>query len=166
MEPEKGCANSERLGPYEVRGRPRIAFEIARKRNEEWDAGGRDGVTGRAGRSRRRRRLRRGGWAGRPATASALHGHDDDRCTRWNRPQGKGPGGHVGQSVRRARRGSRLPGPHRAQTAADDRRPRAPAASTPRVRRIWCSSRSRTTGMRPRSPRWRRLWRARSSSIV
>lgn len=39
VEPEKGCANSERLGPYESEEQASHAFEIARKRNEEWDAG-------------------------------------------------------------------------------------------------------------------------------
>lgn len=39
VEPEKGCANSERLGPYETEEQASHAFEIARQRNEEWDAG-------------------------------------------------------------------------------------------------------------------------------
>jgi hypothetical protein len=42
VEPEKGCANSERLGPYTSEDQAAHAFEIARKRNEEWDAGERD----------------------------------------------------------------------------------------------------------------------------
>jgi hypothetical protein len=35
VEQEKGCANSERLGPYETEEQASHAFEIARKRNEE-----------------------------------------------------------------------------------------------------------------------------------
>jgi len=42
IEPEKGCANSERLGPYTSEDQAAHAFEIARKRNEEWDAGERE----------------------------------------------------------------------------------------------------------------------------
>ena len=38
VEPEKGCANSERLGPYDTEEQAAHAFELARKRNEEWDA--------------------------------------------------------------------------------------------------------------------------------
>lgn len=39
VEPENGCANSERLGPYATEEEASHAYEIARKRNEEWDAG-------------------------------------------------------------------------------------------------------------------------------
>jgi hypothetical protein len=39
VEGEKGCANSERLGPYDSEEQASHAFEIARKRNEQWDAG-------------------------------------------------------------------------------------------------------------------------------
>lgn len=42
VEPEKGCANSERLGPYKTEDEASHAFEIARKRNEEWDASERE----------------------------------------------------------------------------------------------------------------------------
>ena len=46
VEPEKGCANSERLGPYTSEDQAAHAFEIARKRNEEWDAGEREWSAG------------------------------------------------------------------------------------------------------------------------
>ncbi len=42
VEPEKGCANSERLGPYDSEDQAAHAFDIARKRNEDWDAGERE----------------------------------------------------------------------------------------------------------------------------
>lgn len=39
VEPEKGCANSERLGPYDSEEQASHAFEIARARNDAFDAG-------------------------------------------------------------------------------------------------------------------------------
>ena len=39
VEPDKGCPNSERLGPFETEDEASHAFEIAKARNEEWDAG-------------------------------------------------------------------------------------------------------------------------------
>ena len=38
VEPEEGCPNSERLGPFDSPEAAGKALEIAAKRNEEWDA--------------------------------------------------------------------------------------------------------------------------------
>jgi hypothetical protein len=38
VEPEDGCANAERLGPYETEDEAAHALELAAKRNEEFDA--------------------------------------------------------------------------------------------------------------------------------
>jgi hypothetical protein len=37
VEPEEGCANAERLGPFETQAEAARALEIAKERNEEWD---------------------------------------------------------------------------------------------------------------------------------
>ena len=37
VEPEDGCANAERLGPFQTQDEAARALEIAAKRNEEWD---------------------------------------------------------------------------------------------------------------------------------
>lgn len=38
VEPELGCANAERMGPYPTEGEAAEAMETARRRNEEFDA--------------------------------------------------------------------------------------------------------------------------------
>ena len=42
VEPEAGCPAKDRLGPYPSRDEAEHALEIARRRNEEWDAQDRD----------------------------------------------------------------------------------------------------------------------------
>jgi len=42
VEPEAGCPAKDRLGPYPSREEAARALEIARRRNEEWDAQDRD----------------------------------------------------------------------------------------------------------------------------
>lgn len=37
VEPDDGCANAERLGPFATQEEAARALEIAQKRNEEWD---------------------------------------------------------------------------------------------------------------------------------
>ena len=37
VEPEDGCPNSERLGPFETKEEAGNAIENARERNEEWE---------------------------------------------------------------------------------------------------------------------------------
>jgi len=37
VEPELGCANSERLGPFATRAEAEHALETAAERNEAWD---------------------------------------------------------------------------------------------------------------------------------
>lgn len=37
VEPELGCANSERLGPFDTEAEAQDALEIARRRNEQFD---------------------------------------------------------------------------------------------------------------------------------
>lgn len=37
VEPEEGCAHSERMGPYDTEDQAAHAMELAHKRNEEWD---------------------------------------------------------------------------------------------------------------------------------
>lgn len=39
VEPEEGCPNAERLGPFETSDEAARALDIARERNEEWDRG-------------------------------------------------------------------------------------------------------------------------------
>jgi hypothetical protein len=39
VEPETGCPNSERLGPFDTADEASHALEVAAKRNEEWEAG-------------------------------------------------------------------------------------------------------------------------------
>jgi hypothetical protein len=38
VEPEEGCANAERLGPYATEAEAQSALERARERNEAFDA--------------------------------------------------------------------------------------------------------------------------------
>ncbi|MGH9033284.1 MAG: hypothetical protein ACRDZV_14270 [Acidimicrobiia bacterium] len=38
VEPEEGCANHRRLGPYATKEEAAGAIELARARTEEWDA--------------------------------------------------------------------------------------------------------------------------------
>jgi hypothetical protein len=38
VEPEAGCPAKDRLGPYASREDAEHALDIARRRNEEWDA--------------------------------------------------------------------------------------------------------------------------------
>ncbi len=38
VEPEEGCANAERLGPYATEGEAAQALELARERNQAFDA--------------------------------------------------------------------------------------------------------------------------------
>ncbi len=38
VEPDAGCRAKDRLGPYATREEAEHALEIARRRNEEWDA--------------------------------------------------------------------------------------------------------------------------------
>ncbi len=38
VEPEEGCANYRRLGPYATKEEAAGAIELARARTEEWDA--------------------------------------------------------------------------------------------------------------------------------
>lgn len=38
VEPEQGCANDRRLGPYETRAEAENALVRARERTEAWDA--------------------------------------------------------------------------------------------------------------------------------
>jgi hypothetical protein len=38
VEPDAGCPNKDRLGPYPTRDAAAHALETAKKRNEEWDA--------------------------------------------------------------------------------------------------------------------------------
>ncbi len=42
VEPEAGCPAKDRLGPYSSREEAARALEIARRRNEEWEAQDRD----------------------------------------------------------------------------------------------------------------------------
>jgi hypothetical protein len=42
VEPEAGCPGKDRLGPYSSREEAEQALEIARRRNEEWEAQDRD----------------------------------------------------------------------------------------------------------------------------
>jgi hypothetical protein len=42
VEPEAGCQAKDRLGPYSSREEAEQALEIARRRNEEWEAQDRD----------------------------------------------------------------------------------------------------------------------------
>jgi hypothetical protein len=37
VEPEKGCAHSERLGPFATREEAERALQLAAERNEAWD---------------------------------------------------------------------------------------------------------------------------------
>jgi hypothetical protein len=37
VEPDEGCANKDRLGPYPTRQQAEHALETVRRRNEEWD---------------------------------------------------------------------------------------------------------------------------------
>lgn len=39
VEPEEGCPNAERLGPFDTQEEASHALEIAAKRNEEWERG-------------------------------------------------------------------------------------------------------------------------------
>jgi hypothetical protein len=39
VEPEEGCANAERLGPYRTEQDAASALETAKERNESFDAG-------------------------------------------------------------------------------------------------------------------------------
>jgi len=38
VEPEAGCPAKDRLGPYDSKEEAEHALDIARRRNEEWDA--------------------------------------------------------------------------------------------------------------------------------
>jgi hypothetical protein len=38
VEPEAGCANAERLGPYDTEAEAQAALETAKHRNEAFDA--------------------------------------------------------------------------------------------------------------------------------
>ncbi|MBI1349855.1 MAG: hypothetical protein GC156_01905 [Actinomycetales bacterium] len=38
VEPEEGCANAERLGPYDTKAEAENALELARERNAAFDA--------------------------------------------------------------------------------------------------------------------------------
>jgi hypothetical protein len=38
VEPAAGCANAERIGPFDTRADAAAALEHARERTEEWDA--------------------------------------------------------------------------------------------------------------------------------
>ncbi len=38
VEPDEGCANKDRLGPYATREEAEHALETVRRRNQEWDA--------------------------------------------------------------------------------------------------------------------------------
>jgi len=38
VEPELGCANAERMGPYDTEAEAADAMDTARRRNEEFDA--------------------------------------------------------------------------------------------------------------------------------
>jgi hypothetical protein len=38
VEPEAGCPAKDRLGPYRTQEEASHALEIAKRRNEEWDA--------------------------------------------------------------------------------------------------------------------------------
>ena len=38
VEPERGCPNHRRLGPYATQEEAAAAIELARARTEEWDA--------------------------------------------------------------------------------------------------------------------------------
>jgi hypothetical protein len=42
VEPEPGCPAKDRLGPYGSKEEAEHAIDIARRRNEEWDAQDRD----------------------------------------------------------------------------------------------------------------------------
>lgn len=42
VEPEAGCPAKDRLGPYPSKEEAARALEIARRRNEEWEAQDRD----------------------------------------------------------------------------------------------------------------------------
>ena len=37
VEPDEGCANKDRLGPYNTRQEAEHALETVRRRNQEWD---------------------------------------------------------------------------------------------------------------------------------
>jgi len=39
VEPDQGCPNSERLGPFDTEEQAGQALEVARLRNEEWERG-------------------------------------------------------------------------------------------------------------------------------
>lgn len=39
VEPEEGCANAERLGPYATEAEAQHALETAKERNDAFDAG-------------------------------------------------------------------------------------------------------------------------------
>jgi hypothetical protein len=39
VEPEAGCANAERLGPYATEAEAQSALALAKERNESFDAG-------------------------------------------------------------------------------------------------------------------------------
>lgn len=39
VEPEEGCANAERLGPYATEAEAQHALELAKARNDAFDAG-------------------------------------------------------------------------------------------------------------------------------
>jgi hypothetical protein len=39
VEPEVGCANAERLGPYATESEAAAALDLAKQRNESFDAG-------------------------------------------------------------------------------------------------------------------------------
>jgi hypothetical protein len=38
VEPDEGCANAERLGPYATEGEAQHALELAKQRNDAFDA--------------------------------------------------------------------------------------------------------------------------------
>lgn len=42
VEPELGCANAERMGPYATEGEAAQALQTAHERNEEYDSGEED----------------------------------------------------------------------------------------------------------------------------
>jgi hypothetical protein len=39
VEPEEGCANAERLGPYGTEAEAQHALDLAKQRNEAFDSG-------------------------------------------------------------------------------------------------------------------------------
>ena len=38
VEPDRGCANAERMGPYETEEEATDSMDMARQRNEEYDS--------------------------------------------------------------------------------------------------------------------------------